>query len=150
MFFIDGIFFYDKRVCGIVKLLLVFLEGVSFDFIDSLPSTTWLNFIPIKSKKNIHWCWWNSLIFVIDIISINFNAAHTKFSLLCYFTGSLKIFISKNMIICHKLANSFDSFYGLIRRINIRRQKKIRINTGCGASVFFITSMILSINSWAF
>jgi hypothetical protein len=41
MFFVDGIFivFSDKRVGGIVSPL-AFFDGVSFDFMDYLPSTT--------------------------------------------------------------------------------------------------------------
>lgn len=151
-FFVEGslIIFYDCLVWGITKPFVLFEGVLSFDFIDSLPSFFWPNFKPIKSKKNIHWCWWNSLILIIVIISINFKAAHTRFNLLCYLIGSLKIFINKNIIICHKFANSLVSFYGLILRMRILKQKKIKIKTGWGASVFFITSIILSISSWAF
>lgn len=131
--------------------MLVFFIGLYWcDFIESLPYMGWLNFTPTKSKKNIHWCWWNSLILIIDIISINFNAAHTRFNLLCYLTAYLNIFINKNIIICHRFANNFVNFYGLILRINILKQKNINISTGCGASVFLITSIILSINNCAF
>ena len=82
---------------------------------------------------------------------MSFKAAHNKFKWFFYFFSwvRLKILASRNIINCHKFANNFVSLSGLVLKIKILMQKKIKIKTGGGASAFFITSIILSIKKCA-
>ena len=62
----------------------------------------------------------------------------------------LKVLARRKMMFCQMVESNLVNFSAEVLRMRMRMQKKMSMSTGCGASVFLVTSMILSMSCSSF